>query len=158
MQENLVVANFESIYAEQLGGRTLSSFSPADFRTAIAAQVTNDQFELAEALGEAAISLYPDSEDVLSIVALMAEIREDWVVAAELLQKLMEVQGESTPPAVWQHWIRVLRCLCEPYEALNAANDAVSKYPDDQTLQDELNDLKNLIDDAHLYPAEPSLN
>jgi hypothetical protein len=158
MQENLVVANFESIYAEQLGGRTLSSFSPADFRTAIAAQVTNDQFELAEALGEAAISLYPDSEDVLSIVALMAEIREDWVVAAELLQKLMEVQGESTPPAVWQHWIRVLRCLCEPYEALNAANDAVSKYPDDQTLQDELNDLKNWIDDAHLYPVEPSLN
>jgi hypothetical protein len=158
MQENLVVANFESIYAEQLGGRTLSSFSPADFRTAIAAQVTNDQFELAEALGEAAISLYPDSEDVLSIVALMAEIREDWVVAAELLQKLMEVQGESTPPAVWQHWIRVLRCLCEPYEALNAANDAVSKYPDDQTLQDELNDLKNWIDDAHLYPTEPSLN
>jgi len=158
MQENLVVANIESIYAEQLGGRTLSSFSPADFRTAIAAQVTNDQFELAEALGEAAISLYPDSEDVLSIVALMAEIREDWVVAAELLQKLMEVQGESTPPAVWQHWIRVLRCLCEPYEALNAANDAVSKYPDDQTLQDELNDLKNWIDDAHLYPTEPSLN
>ena len=158
MQENLVVANFESIYAEQLGGRTLSSFSPADFRTAIAAQVTNDQFELAEALGEAAISLYPDSEDVLSIVALMAEIREDWVVAAELLQKLMEVQGESTPPAVWQHWIRVLRCLCEPYEALNAANDAVSKYPNDQTLQDELNDLKNWIDDAHLYPTEPSLN
>jgi hypothetical protein len=158
MQKNLVVANFESIYAEQLGGRTLSSFSPADFRTAIAAQVTNDQFELAEALGEAAISLYPDSEDVLSIVALMAEIREDWVVAAELLQKLMEVQGESTPPAVWQHWIRVLRCLCEPYEALNAANDAVSKYPNDQTLQDELNDLKNWIDDAHLYPTEPSLN
>lgn len=158
MQKHLVVANFESIYAEQLGGRTLSSFSPADFRTAIAAQVTNDQFELAEALGEAAISLYPDSEDVLSIVALMAEIREDWVVAAELLQKLMEVQGESTPPAVWQHWIRVLRCLCEPYEALNAANDAVSKYPNDQTLQDELNDLKNWIDDAHLYPTEPSLN
>ena len=158
MQKNLVVANFESIYAEQLGGRTLSSFSPADFRTAIAAQVTNDQFELAEALGEAAISLYPDSEDVLSIVALMAEIREDWVVAAELLQKLMEVQGESTPPAVWQHWIRVLRCLCEPYEALNAANDAVSKYPNDRTLQDELNDLKNWIDDAHLYPTEPSLN
>ena len=158
MQENSVVAHFESIYAEQLGGRTLSSFSPADFRTAISAQVKNDQIELAEALGEAAISLYPDSEDVLSIVALMAEIREDWVVAAELLQKLMEVQGESTPPAVWQHWIRVLRCLCEPYEALNAANDAVSKYPDDQTLQDELNDLKNWIDDAHLYPAEPSLN
>jgi hypothetical protein len=70
----------------------------------------------------------------------------------------MEVQGESTPPAVWQHWIRVLRCLCEPYEALNAANDAVSKYPNDQTLQDELNDLKNWIDDAHLYPTEPSLN
>lgn len=158
MRDMSSVARFESIFANQLGGRELSSFSAADFRTAIAAQVSNDQMEIAEALGDAAISLYPESEDVLSIVALMAEMREDWLAAAELLQKLMEVQGESTPPAVWQHWIRVLRCLCEPYEALNAANEAVAKYPDDQTLQDELNDLTIWIDEAQLFPAELSLN
>jgi len=75
MRDFSSVARFESIYAEQLGGRELSSFSPADFRTAISAQVANDQIEIAEALGDAAIRLYPESEDVLSIVALMAEMR-----------------------------------------------------------------------------------
>ena len=56
MKDMSSVARFESIFANQLGGRELSSFSAADFRTAIAAQVSNDQMEIAEALGEAAIS------------------------------------------------------------------------------------------------------
>jgi hypothetical protein len=70
----------------------------------------------------------------------------------------MEVQGDSTPPAVWQHWIRVLRCLCEPFEAFNAATQAVTKYPHEQTLQDELIDLKIWIDEVQLFPAKSSVN
>ena len=120
----------------------VSSFTPADFRLTIAEQVRLDNMALAVALGEAGLSLYPESEDVLAIVALLAEVRRDWASAIDHLSTLVAVQKELSPPTTWHHWIRSLRCNCEPREALQVAEKALRLYPEDKTLITEYQDLK----------------
>lgn len=137
-----------------LSVRDVSQFSAAEIRQTMADLVATDRIDLANALAAAGQSLYPESEDILAISALLAEIQQDWTAAEELLRKLVDTQGAATTPFTWRHLIRVLRCQCEPGKALQAAKQALSAFPDDALLNDEFLALQELVSEQ--MPVEAS--
>lgn len=121
--------------------RCASRFSPAEIRQAIAELVTYEHTDMADALCEAGLALYPDSEHILSIAALLSELRQDWQAAEQHLSKLLESQGQHSQAVVWQHLIRVVRCQLDPFKALQLAQQATQLHPTDKALSMELADL-----------------
>lgn len=134
-------------------GKVVSEFSPAEIRQTIAELVTRKDMALANALSDAGLSLYPHSEDILAIAALLAETQSDWPMAEQLLEQLIEVQGTWTSPMAWQHLIRVQRCHCEPSKALQSAQLALRSHPQDPDLIQELNALIEWTTDQTLLAA-----
>ena len=134
--------------------RVVSQFSAAEIRQTLADLVAADRVDLANALADAGQSLYPDSEDILAISALLAEIQQNWILAEDILRKLVDTQGAATTPFTWRHLIRVLRCQCEPGKALLAAKQALAAYPDDDALNDEFLALQALV--SQQLPVEAS--
>jgi hypothetical protein len=143
---------------EQYGMPDVSNYTPADFRMAIAEQVRVDNMLLANALGDAGLSLYPDSEDVLSIVALLSEIRQEWDLAEQLLKHLVEVQNESSPPATWQHLVRVLRCNGKPLDAWMVLGKSLQLHPDDASLLKEGKCLQDWLGGCSLVAGTETRN
>jgi hypothetical protein len=135
--------------------RVVSQFSAAEIRQTLADLVASDRIELANALADAGQSLYPESEDILAISALLAEIQQNWPLAEDLLRKLVDTQGAATTPFTWRHLIRVLRCQCEPGNALQAAQQAIIAHPLDHTLRDEFLALQELVSDR-VHVAAPA--
>ena len=87
-----------------------SQFSPADFRQGIQWLVTQDKENLALALADAGLSLYPRSEDILAIAGLLAMTVENWSLAIELLQDLCEVQQDGVQAMTYHMLARALCC------------------------------------------------
>lgn len=133
--------------------RAFTEFSPADIRQTIAELVAKDQISLANAVSDAGLSLYPESEDILAISGLLAEIQSEWAQAEQMLLKLIEVQGSATSAMAWRHLIRVQRCHCEPGLALASAELAVAAHPHDQDLALELSDLRSIVAEQTLMAA-----
>jgi hypothetical protein len=113
-----------------LSDREVSRFKPAEIREAIQALVTEGKDALAIALGDAGLSLYPESEDILAITGLLALMRQEWTLAVELIETLRGIQGENTPPFTYVMLVRALRCNLEPVRALEVVNEGLKKYPD----------------------------
>lgn len=107
----------------------VSRFSPEEFRTAIQALMAEDRDALAYALGDAGLALYPDNEDILAITSLLAVVREDWPQAVDLLQQLIEQQGEHATVFTHSMLIRALRCNLDYADALSAAGFALQLFP-----------------------------
>jgi hypothetical protein len=144
----------QSVSGQMLTVREVSRFTAAEIRQTIAELVGADHISLADALSAAGLSLYPDSEDILGISALLSEIKQDWATAELLLTQLLTQQGDQATPFTWRHLIRVLRCQCEPGKALVVAKQAMSAYPDDVTLNDEFLALQALV--SQQLPVEAS--
>jgi hypothetical protein len=125
--------------------RQISKFSAQEIRQTIASLVSGGHMDLADALSAAGLSLYPDSEDILAISALLSEIKRDWNSAEQLLSQLMTVQADAVKPLTWLHLIRVIRCQSEFSRALLKAKQAVATYPNEQALQDEFLSLQKLV-------------
>jgi hypothetical protein len=137
-----------------LTAREVSKFTAAEIRQTMADLVRTDRIDLADALSAAGLGLYPNSEDILAMSALLAEIKSDWVTAENLLTQLMTQQGQNTTPFTWRHLIRVLRCQCEPGKALLVAKQAMTAYPEDDILRDEFLSLQALVTEQ--MPVEAS--
>lgn len=135
----------EASLGRTLSSREVSRFSPMEVRQAIADLVSQDRMELAQALGDAGMSLYPQSQDILAICALLAETRQDWTAAEDLLARLILAQAGDTPVTTWQHYIRVLRCLCELPAALQITETALEQYPNNPELIGERDFLVNTL-------------
>jgi hypothetical protein len=135
----------QSDTGQYLTPRQVSKFSAAEIRQTIASLVSGGHMDLADALSAAGLSLYPDSEDILAISALLSEIKLDWKSAEELLSHLMTVQTDAVKPLTWLHLIRVIRCQSEFSRALLKAKQAVATYPNEQALQDEFLSLQKLV-------------
>ena len=135
----------QAVSGQMLSVRDVSQFSAAEIRQTMADLVATNRIDLANALAAAGQSLYPESEDILAISALLAEIQQDWTGAEELLRKLVDTQGAAATPFTWRHLIRVLRCQCEPGKALLLAQEAMLNHPTDKTLSDELLALQELV-------------
>ena len=144
----------QAIAGQLLSVREVSQFSAAEIRQTMADLVAADRMDLANALAAAGQSLYPDSEDILAMSALLSEIQQDWTSAEELLRKLVKTQGDAATPFTWRHLIRVLRCQCEPGKAMQAAQQALVQHPEDELLQKELASLQALV--SNQMPLETS--
>ena len=78
--------------------KDVSRFSPSDIRLGIQWLMSEEQNDLAQALADAGVALYPLSEDILAMGGLLAMTRQDWSLAIELLRDLREVQQDRTQP------------------------------------------------------------
>jgi hypothetical protein len=129
-----------------LNAQTIQRFSPAEIRETIQALVATEQLELANALGDAGMSLHPHSEDILAITSLLAMMNQDWSLAVELMDELVEIQGANTPPFTYVMLVRALRCNLDPVRALATARQGLAIYPDQLELQAEMLSLDDFSD------------
>ncbi|MEY4284590.1 MAG: hypothetical protein RL111_1265 [Pseudomonadota bacterium] len=104
-------------------------YSPAEIRETIQSLVSTDQIDLAYALGDAGLAIYPESEDILAIAGLLALMRQDWPVAVELLTQLREQQGAQTPLFTFVMLVRALRCNFDHAKALAVAHEGLAIHP-----------------------------
>lgn len=136
----------------RLSDRDLSDFSASDFREAISVLVTENKLELADALCEAGLSLHPRDPNVLAMAGLMANLHQDWPRAEEYLRELMAVQGDAhVTEFTWNMLTRVLRCQCEPLEALGVAKAGLKYHPESVDLQREATQLQELLGEVSAF-------
>jgi hypothetical protein len=126
--------------------QTIKRFSPAEIRESIQSLVATEQLDLANALGDAGLSLYPHSEDILAITGLLAMMNQDWQLSVELLDELMQLQGSNTQPFTFVMLVRALRCNLDPERALAVARLGLSLYPGQLELQAEKLSLDDFSD------------
>lgn len=141
MNINVQLAMQDFISAQSLDRKEISCYTPEDFRHGVQWLVAQNQQELAQALAEAGLSLYPNSEDILAISSLLAMTREDWPLAVELLEDLIEVQKDQTQPMTYQMLARSLACNLDLAQAHAVLDHALSIWPEDQVLQEEKDTL-----------------
>ncbi len=123
----------------------VSRFTPAEIRQAIQELMAQNQDGLAYALGDAGLALHPESEDILAVTALLAVVREDWSNAVDLLQQLMQNQGDQATVFTHAMLIRSLRCDLELAAAFEAARNALARYPDHPELLKEYDALATAL-------------
>jgi len=126
----------------------IKRFSPAEIRETIQSLVATEQIEMANALSDAGIALYPHSEDILAITSLLAMMNQDWPQAVELMEELIQLQGDTTPPFTYVMFVRALRCNLDPARALEVACQGLAAYPDQLELLAEklaLNDFSEAV-------------
>ena len=129
-----------------LNANAIQRFTPAEIRETIQSLVATEQLELANALGDAGLSLYPHSEDILAITGLLAMMNEDWPLSVELMDELMEIQGDKTPPFTFVMMVRALRCNLDPERALEVARRGLALYPQQVELLAEKLSLDDFSD------------
>jgi len=133
--------------AEELKDYEIGKMSPAQVRQTVAALVAEDKTEIGIALCEAALAIYPNEQDILAAYALVCEIKLDWEMAEQCLVQLIQTQGvESTAPS-WIHLVRVLHCQNKWEDAWIAVSFALSKFPEDEMLKQEMQSIQKAIDD-----------
>jgi len=120
-----------------LNAQIIKRFSPAEIRETIQSLVATEQMELASALGDAGMSIYPHSEDMLAISSLLAMVNQSWQEAVELMDELMAIQADNTPPFTFVMMVRALRCNLEPARALEIARKGLALYPEQLELMAE---------------------
>ena len=141
MSINLQQAMQDFVSAQSLDNKEISRFSPEEFRLGIQWLVAEKEHNLAQALAEAGLSLFPQSEDILAISGLLAMTREDWSLAIELLQDLIDVQKDQVQPMTYQMLARSLACNLDLAEAHALLDHALSLWPEDKVLQEEKDTL-----------------
>lgn len=122
---------------QSLNLKEISRFTPADFRVGIQWLVTEEQNDMAQALAEAGLALFPLSEDILAISGLLAMTREDWPLAIELLQDLVTLQKDKVQPMTCQMLARALACNLDIAEAHQVLEQALKLWPNDPSLEQE---------------------
>jgi hypothetical protein len=132
-------------FSAESSGNVVSKYSPTEIRETISKLVADSNLNMAFALSQAGLALYPDSEDVLAIAGLLAMLKEDWVESAAILNHLIEVQGDRTPVTTHIMFIRALRCALEPAAALSAVMLAHEQYPNHPELEKEFQALSEML-------------
>jgi len=137
--EEVMIANAET--GRPFSMLQVSRFSPEEFRIAIQALIAEDRDALAYSLGDAGLALHPESEDILAVTSLLAVMREDWPQAVDLLQQLIDIQGNQATVFTYSMLIRALRCNLNFADALTAAGYALSAFPEHPELLKEYDAL-----------------
>jgi hypothetical protein len=136
-----------------LNPTAIKRFTPAEIRETIQTLVATEQLALANALGDAGLSLYPHSEDMLAISSLLAMTNQDWQLAVELLEELTQVQGDKTPPFTYVMFVRALRCNLDPVRALEVVKQGLALYPQQVELMAEKLSLDDFSDSMMPTPT-----
>jgi hypothetical protein len=133
--------------AEILKDFEVGKMSPAQVRQTVAALVAEDKTEVAVALCEASLAIYPNEQDILAVYALLCEIKQDWPMAEQCLVQLIHAQGADSTAQSWLHLVRVLHCQNKWEDAWIAVSFALSKFPEDEMLKQEMQGIQKAIDD-----------
>jgi tetratricopeptide (TPR) repeat protein len=141
IQEKLQHLSAGNFTTPQDVAREVSRFSPVDFRFGIQWLLAQNNPNLAQALAEAGLSLHPNSEDILAISGLLAMTREDWPLAIELLQDLVELQQEKVQPMTCQMLARAWACNLDIDQAHKVLQSALKIWPENETLIQEIDSL-----------------
>jgi tetratricopeptide (TPR) repeat protein len=137
MQVELQNAMQHLVDSQSLNLKEISRFSPSDFRLGIQWLVSEDQNDMAQALAEAGLALFPLSEDILAISGLLAITRQDWPLAIELLQDLVTLQKDKVQPMTCQMLARALACNLDIAEAHQVLDQAMKLWPNNLELEQE---------------------
>ena len=137
MQVELQNAMQHLVATQSLNLKEISRFTPADFRVGIQWLVSEDQNDMAQALAEAGLALFPLSEDILAISGLLAITRQDWPLAIELLQDLVTLQKDNVQPMTCQMLARALACNLDIAEAHQVLDQAMKLWPNNPELEQE---------------------
>ena len=137
MQVELQNAMQHLVASQSLNLKEISRFSPSDFRLGIQWLVSEDQNDMAQALAEAGLALFPLSEDILAISGLLAITRSDWPLAIELLQDLVTLQKDNVQPMTCQMLARALACNLDIAEAHQVLDQAMKLWPNNPELEQE---------------------
>ena len=137
MQVELQNAMQHLVDSQSLNLKEISRFTPSDFRLGIQWLVSEDQNDMAQALAEAGLALFPLSEDILAISGLLAITRQDWPLAIELLQDLVTLQKDNVQPMTCQMLARALACNLDIAEAHQVLDQAMKLWPNNSELEQE---------------------
>ena len=137
MQVELQNAMQHLVDSQSLNLKEISRFTPSDFRLGIQWLVSEDQNDMAQALAEAGLALFPLSEDILAISGLLAITRQDWPLAIELLQDLVTLQKDNVQPMTCQMLARALACNLDIAEAHQVLDQAMKLWPNNTELEQE---------------------
>ena len=137
MQVELQNAMQHLVATQSLNLKEISRFTPSDFRLGIQWLVSEDQNDIAQALAEAGLALFPLSEDILAISGLLAITRQDWPLAIELLQDLVTLQKDKVQPMTCQMLARSLACNLDIAEAHQVLDQAMKLWPNNPDLEQE---------------------
>jgi len=137
MQVELQNAMQHLVATQSLNLKEISRFTPSDFRLGIQWLVSEDQNDMAQALAEAGLALFPLSEDILAISGLLAITRQDWPLAIELLQDLVTLQKDNVQPMTCQMLARALACNLDIAEAHQVLDQAMKLWPNNLELEQE---------------------
>jgi hypothetical protein len=118
--------------------------SPAKIRQSIADLVGQSRLTEADLLSHEALQRFPQSEDILVIRALVAQVRQDWPAACAALEKLLTLQGHTAQAVTWGQWVRVLRCQGDNARAMSVAAQGLANHPQDPQLLAEFNALQQV--------------
>lgn len=135
-----------SRYEQVRSAEQASSFTAAEIRQAIAYWVGCDRLDIADSLVAAGMSLYPQSEDILAVGALLAEIKQDWQEAQHCLEQLLNLQGDRATGESWYHLVRVMRCRSANYAAFRAVQRGLKQHPAHVGLVQEFEELSELLE------------
>lgn len=118
--------------------------SPAKIRQSIADLIGKNLLAEADLLSHEALQRFPQSEDILVIRALVAQVRHDWPAASATLEKLIALQSHAAPAVTWGQWVRVLRCMGDDARAMTVATQGLATHPKDPHLQEEFAALQRV--------------
>jgi phage pi2 protein 07 len=117
-------------------------FEPIVIRVTIQELLANpEHHELAYALGDAGIALYPNDEDMLTVNGFLAVLRQDWAQVIEHLQPLLKLRANRTDAATFHTLCIALQKRMDFEAALNIANEGLIHHPKDSGLVDIQRDL-----------------
>ncbi len=119
--------------------------SPQLVRQAAVDLVAGNQLSQAFALVEGAVRQHPDSQELVSMLALISEARQDWAKASIYLERLVRLQGSGVTAETLSHWVRVLRCQGQIERAARLAANALKMYPDHVMLESESQTLNSML-------------
>ena len=153
MQAELQNAMQHLVASQSLNLKEISRFTPSDFRLGIQWLVSEEQNDMAQALAEAGLALFPLSEDILAISGLLAITRQDWPLAIELLQDLVTLQKDKVQPMTCQMLARSLACNLDIAEAHQVLDQAMKLWPNNPDLEQEKSAL-TLSQDVMPAPSQ----
>ena len=131
----------------------IDRFSAAEVRQAICAWVGESRMDMADALVAAGLAMYPDSQDILAMGALVAEVNQDWAQAQDCLERLVTVQGDAVSAEVLHHLVRVLRCRGAYFNAFIHAEKAILRFPQHSGLIQAHSELAELLESVPVHVA-----
>ncbi len=131
----------------------IDRFSAAEVRQAICAWVGESRMDMADALVAAGLAMYPNSEDILAMGALVAEVNQDWAQAQDCLERLVAIQGDAVSAEVLHHLTRVLRCRGAYFHAFIHAEKSILRFPHHSGLIQAHSELAQLLESVPVQVA-----